>query len=293
MDLSALRTEVGGVEAGPVSMIGLGTRGGAVVDVRQVRAPNGVEIIEADEMIVVCGAATPVDDLKAALAEHRQTVVLPDGGTVGGALAVGRSGIRRLGDGPIRDCLLQAHFVDANGAIVMAGGPTVKNVSGFDLCRLLVGSCGTLGFLGSVRLRTRPLPLVSRWYVSERDPAAVFAALYRPSSVLTDGRRTWALLEGHGRDVEAQAIAAGLSEVDAAPTLSGPFRWSLPPRNLLDEGALRSAGRYVAEVGVGIVHSDTAAPSRLVDPVIRRLSERLKTTFDPTGRLNPGRMPLG
>ena len=54
-------------------------------------------------------------------------------GTVGGALAVGRSGIRRLGDGPVRDALLQARYVSAAGEVVKAGGPTVKNVSGFDL----------------------------------------------------------------------------------------------------------------------------------------------------------------
>ena len=104
-----------------------------------------------------CGAGTPVAEVDAALAEHGQRVAIPPTGTVGGALAVGRSGIRRLGDGPIRDAVLQVRYVSAAGEIVKAGGPTVKNVSGFDLCRLLVGSRGTLGFLGDVILRTRPL----------------------------------------------------------------------------------------------------------------------------------------
>jgi FAD/FMN-containing dehydrogenase len=59
----------------------------------------------------------------------------PDGGTIGGALAVGHSGIRRLGWGPVRDTVLQVRYVSAAGEVVKAGGPTVKNVSGFDLCR--------------------------------------------------------------------------------------------------------------------------------------------------------------
>ena len=63
----------------------------------------------------------------------------------------------------MENTLLQARYVSAAGEIVKAGGPTVKNVSGFDLCRLLVGSYGTLGFLGDVILRTRPLPATSQW----------------------------------------------------------------------------------------------------------------------------------
>src|SRR5206468_8580471 len=129
-------------------------------EVREVRAPAGVASFEPAEMTVRCGAGTTVAELDAALAEHGQCVALPDwdGGTVGGVLAVGRSGVRRLGYGPVRDALLEARFVSAEGRLVKAGGPTVKNVSGFDLCRLLVGSLGTLGLIGEVVLRTRPLP---------------------------------------------------------------------------------------------------------------------------------------
>jgi len=154
IDLSSFASEVG--TDGPITISGLGTRGGAVDGVRCVHAPTGIEWVQPDEMIVCCGAGTPVDELVAAIAEHRQTVVLPAGGTVGGALAVGRSDHRRLGYGPVRDTLLQARYVSAAGEVVKAGGPTVKNVSGFDLCRLLVGSQGTLGFIGEVIVRTRP-----------------------------------------------------------------------------------------------------------------------------------------
>src|SRR4051794_30297035 len=182
MGLSELATAVG--PSGPVTITGLGTRRGPVPGVRVVRAPSGIEWIAPDEMTVSCGAGTPVAELEAALGERGQFVALPPGGTVGGALAVGQSSIRRLGYGPVRDMLLQARVVTADGAVAKAGGPTVKNVSGFDLCRLLVGSHGTLAFIGDVILRTRPRPEISRWFAGETDPFALLARLYRPTAIL-------------------------------------------------------------------------------------------------------------
>jgi len=169
MDLRAFADEVGTDD--PVTITGLGTRGGGVVDARCVQAPSGIEWIEADEMRISCAAGTPVDALNEALARHGQRVALPPGGTVGGALAVGHSGVRLLGDGALRNTLLQARYVDANGTLITAGGPTVKDVTGFDLCRLLVGSRGTLGFIGDVILRSRPIAPTAQWFTVEtNDP---------------------------------------------------------------------------------------------------------------------------
>lgn len=281
MDLSAFAAEVGA--DGPVTVTGLGTRGGPVPGVRVVHAPAGVEWVQPDEMTACCGAGTPVDDLAAALAAHGQYVALPGGGTVGGALAVGRSGVRRLGDGPVRDALLQARYVSAAGEVVTAGGPTVKNVSGFDLCRLLVGSRGTLGFLGEVILRTRPLPQYSQWFHRPvAEPMEVFAALYRPTSVLWDGATVWVLLEGHPADVDDQARSAGLVPADGPPALPTAHRYGVAPSELAG-----LTGRFVAEVGVGVVHTDEPPPFRR-ESSVTKLGERVKAEFDPTGRLNPG-----
>lgn len=270
----------------PVTITGTGSRGGPVAGVRTVAAPTGIEWIEPAEMTIRCGAATPVTEVDVALAEHGQCVAIPSGGTIGGALAVGHSGIRRLGWGPVRDTVLQIHYVSAAGEVVKAGGPTVKNVSGFDLCRLLVGSHGTLGFMADVILRTRPLPVDERWYRSDGDPWDLLGALYRPMSVLWDGVSTWVLLGGHPDDVGGQARSAGLVEADGPPVLP-PHRWSLPPDGLA-ELRVEPSGTFVAEVGVGIVHHSRPRPRREPDTAIVELHRRLRAEFDPAARLNPG-----
>ena len=281
MDLTPFAEEVG-VE-GPVTITGLGTRGGPVPGVRTVGAPAGIDWIEPAELTVCCGAGTMVAELDDALLAHGQCVALPPSGTVGGALAVGHSGIRRLGYGPVRDALLQARYVSAAGEVVKAGGPTVKNVSGFDLCRLLVGSRGTLGFLGEVILRTRPRARFEQWYSGPVDPDDAIAALYRPTSVLWDGTTTWVLLEGDERDVEAQVAPLALQPSAGPPTLPDGGRWSVPPADVR-----RLEGRFVAEIGVGIVHHESPPPPRPVDPGVAELHRRLKAGFDPADRLNPG-----
>ncbi len=165
-----------------------------------------------------------------------------------------------------------------------AGGPTVKNVSGYDLCRLLVGSLGTVGLIGDVILRTRPVPAASRWFRTDTgDPARLLAAVHRPASVLWDGATAWVLLEGHPTDIDAQAVAAGLAETDGPPVLP-PHRWSIEPNDVVG-----LTGTFVAEVGVGVVHHADPQPRRVIDPVVAELTARIRDVFDPTRRLNPGR----
>ena len=109
MDLTA-RSPRRSATTGPVTIAGLSTRGRTGAGrADRCRAPAGIEWIQADEMTMsLRRRARRSTTLDAALAEVGQRVALPPGGTVGGALAVGRSGLRRLGDGLVRDVLLQA-----------------------------------------------------------------------------------------------------------------------------------------------------------------------------------------
>lgn len=294
--LDALAAEIG--DAGAVVAVGGRTQyevGGAVDPAaREVRAPHGIVQHVPAEMTVRVRAGTTVADLDAELAAAGQCVALPSwtGATIGGVLAVGHSGLRRLGWGPVRDAVLEVRYVSAEGRVVKGGGPTVKNVSGYDVPRLFVGSLGTLGVIGEVVLRTRPISAFERWFAGEGvDPFVLLRRTYRPTSVLWDGTTTWMLLDGHPDDVDAQGRASGLSEIDPStlPALP-PHRWSLPPSeltNLPGDGH----GAFVAEVGVGVVHRDAPQPRRAVAEPIVELQRRIKDAFDPAGRFAPGRMP--
>jgi len=306
--LADFAAEVGA--EGPVCVRGGGTRwhaGGIVAPgTREVRAPAGIVALEPAEMTVRVRAGTTVAELHRALAEGGQRTALPErpGGTVGGALMVGESATTRLGLGPVRDALLQARYVCADGRVATGGAATVKNVSGFDLCRLFVGSLGTLGLLGEALLRTLPIPESEGWHRLEAaDPREVWRRCRTAISVLWDGAATWVLLSGYGADTTADRVILGeLGEVAeaAGPPPLPPHRWSCTPTEAAafggDNGAAPAGatggGDFVAEIGVGVVHASTLQPPRASEPGVVELNRRMKERFDPTGRLNPGRDPL-
>jgi FAD/FMN-containing dehydrogenase len=286
---------------GAVWIRGTGSRVSAPTGVRTVAAPAGIDSFQPDEMTVSCGAGTSLLELDESLREHGQYVNLGQhrhsSGTVGGALATGWNDHLRLGRGHVRESLLEAHIVDGRGDVVKGGGPTVKNVSGFDLCRLLVGSHGRLGALAAVTLRTRPLPAATRWFrvedVSASGITDLITRFHRPSSVLWDARSAWVCLEGHPSDIDAtMADLAGSGHVtEEVEQVPSPYRfahrWSVAPGRVFDHVSVR-AGRVLAEVGIGVIHTDETPPDPVVDPVILEIHRRLWTSFDPDRRLNPG-----
>lgn len=299
---------------GPVCVAGGRTQwsigGLPAAGTREVAAPAGVVAHQPDEMIVRVRCGTTVADLAAVLAANGQMVPLdpldPSRSTVGGVLAVGHSGLRRLRYGPVRDAVLEVRFVSASGRLVKAGGPVVKNVTGYDLCRLLVGSLGTLGLLAEVVLRCHPRPAAARWLRSRDagavDPVAVAGRLYRPSSVLWDGHHVWVLLEGHPVDVDGQSagvLGSEFVDVDGPPPVPAGARLSVSPGQLPAlAGAAVESGPWLAQVGVGVVHTDHpaaiaarvgAAWPPVMAPRVADLHRELKARFDPRGRLNPGR----
>lgn len=291
MDLNEFAERVGASDR--VSMRGRSTRSVMRIDgitvERVVTAPSGIIEYHPDEMTITCGAGTPLDDIRQVTSERGQFIALPGSGTVGGALAVGRSGIDRLGVGPVRDSLLQATFVNHRGELVNVGGPTVKNVSGFDVARLLVGSFGRLGFIARVILRTRPIPTSSSWFVVDADWSRVShlqAELYRPAALLWNGQQLSIRLDGHPDDIAASADRFGLVAVDGPPIDADRtlHRWSVAPVDV--PIVVGAADQPVwAEVGVGIVHHVVPQPDRRTAP--NDIEVRLLDEFDPARRLNP------
>jgi glycolate oxidase FAD binding subunit len=112
------------------------------------------------DMTIVVEAGVRMGDLAATLAAEGQQLPIdvPRVGeaTIGGAVATNWSGPRRYGYGTLRDYVIGIHAVDGRGVAFKGGGRVVKNVAGYDFCKLLTGSMGTLGVITQVALRAKP-----------------------------------------------------------------------------------------------------------------------------------------
>jgi glycolate oxidase FAD binding subunit len=130
---------------------------------------SGVIEHAAGDMTVTVSAGTLLGELQTELAKADQFLAIdpPIPGTVGGLIATGDSGPRRLRYGGVRDMLLGVTFVRADGTVARAGGKVVKNVAGYDLPKLLTGSLGTLGVVVEATFRLYPIPPASATVVSK------------------------------------------------------------------------------------------------------------------------------
>ena len=129
-------------------------------------AYTGIVDYEPSELSVTARAGTPLVELEETLAAQGQ-MLAPEpphfggGATLGGAVAAGLSGPRRVAAGALRDFVLGAKIMDGRGELLAFGGQVMKNVAGYDVSRLLVGSLGTLGLITEVSLKVLPLPAAS------------------------------------------------------------------------------------------------------------------------------------
>jgi glycolate oxidase FAD binding subunit len=127
-----------------------------------LRALDRIIDYPARDMTITVQAGITLADLQQTLAAENQRLPIdvphPETATLGGALAANASGPRRLGCGTLRDYVLGISTINDEGQEVKAGGRVVKNVAGYDLCKLHVGALGTLGVITQATLKLRPLP---------------------------------------------------------------------------------------------------------------------------------------
>ncbi|HLL80459.1 MAG TPA: FAD-linked oxidase C-terminal domain-containing protein, partial [Ktedonobacteraceae bacterium] len=142
---------------------------GLLLSTRNMR---GITAYAPDDLYITVGAGTPLAEVQAFLAERGQQLPLaspwPDT-TIGGLVATNANAPLRMRYGSIRDNVLCATVALADGRILRAGRPVVKNVAGFDLVKLFVGSYGTLGMLADVTLKIAPRPRACRTLLTPVD----------------------------------------------------------------------------------------------------------------------------
>jgi glycolate oxidase FAD binding subunit len=294
----------------------------------------GVIDWEPDDLTLTVGAGTTLDEIEAVLAAESQTAVLPEdagSATAGGVVAAGLSGWRRRRYGPTRDRVIEVELVTGDGRRVHAGGRVVKNVTGYDVPRLVVGSFGALGVIATMTFKLWPEP-GSAATVRVED-AGLAAAAFRPLAVLEEPDGVRVYVAGTDREVAGYVEALG---GDADEGLHWPeiprhpysMVMRVPPAALVGcLEAVRDAmpdAAYVAAHGVGEIRifADDVSPEAAV--TLRELAElrrgslvvadapaafrvafdpwgtppgtvdlqrRVKAAFDPLGVCNPGRLP--
>jgi glycolate oxidase FAD binding subunit len=243
-DLTELRDQIAGALAAeePVELVAGGSKRGLgrpvqAADILDLALLSGIRDYQPSELVLTAGPGTPLGEIERALEEAGQMLAFepPDwrallgsgeqdgaGPTLGGVLACNLSGPRRIKAGAARDHFLGFRAVSGRGEIFKAGGKVIKNVTGFDLPKLMAGSYGTLAALEEVTVKVLPRPeTVATLLFTKVEPVAaghlmgaalgspheVSGAAYLPAGVampfsLTDGGIVGLRLEGPAPSVE-------------------------------------------------------------------------------------------
>ena len=205
----------------------------------------------AGDLIVETQAGALLADVQSTVGSAGQRLALDEpvpGGSVGGMLATNASGPGRVAVGTARDLLIGVTVVRADGVVAKAGGRVVKNVAGYDLGKLVIGSFGTLAVVTQAVFRLHPVPAARRYVTVPFGSAAEASALVQavvhaqvvPAAVEVEWRADGAgtvgvLLEGTPAGVEARTAAtrellgAGAAAAAEAPGGWGALPWTGQP----------------------------------------------------------------
>ncbi len=233
----------------------------------------GVLLYEPEELVLSAQAGTPLNDIEALLAAHSQHLAfepidygpLLGGGsgrsTIGGALAANLSGPRRIAAGAARDHFLGFEAVSGRGEAFKSGGRVVKNVTGYDLCKLIAGSWGTLAALTTVTIKTLPRPQTQAtiWLPGLDDATAVRAmtaamaapcdvsgAAHLPAAVA--GRMTLGEVVGAGRSLTLFRLEGVAPSVEHRKSVLIATMKAFGEARASDEIVTRSVWRAVRDV---------------------------------------------
>ncbi|HWE62253.1 MAG TPA: FAD-binding oxidoreductase [Chloroflexota bacterium] len=157
------------------------------------RRLSGVDFYRPEDLTIGVRAGTTLAEVASLLAAHGQSLPLdapcPEAATIGGIVATATSPVRRYRYGTVRDLVIGVEVALVDGSLCKAGGRVVKNVAGYDLCKLFAGSLGTLGVIVGVNLKVQPRPRVE---------ATVHVAFEREDAALAAGRAVTQSGLGHG-----------------------------------------------------------------------------------------------
>lgn len=237
----------------PLALRGGGTRHPAGLGL-SVAGLSGVRLYEPGALTLVVAAGTPLETVEALLAQENQQLAfepprlgpllgLSGVSTIGGVAATNASGPRRVQAGACRDAMIGIRFVDGRGDIIRNGGRVMKNVTGYDLVKLLAGSRGRLGVITELAFKLAPRPERVATLIVPGDPvAAMTKALGSPYDVSGAG-----FLPGIGTMIRVEGLAASVSY--RAERLAG----LLPGAEIVEGGdhwaELRDLRPFVGEPG--------------------------------------------
>jgi glycolate oxidase subunit GlcD len=198
---------------------------------------------EPADLIAIAEAGVTLDALNAELGKAGQWLPLdpPDDGraTIGGVVATGMSGAQYFGYGSPRSSVIGMRVALADGRIVKAGGRVVKNVAGYDLCKLFTGSYGTLGLILELTFKLKPRPMQTATIAA----SASLDSLFRSARAVLDARLLPVAIE-----LLSSSAAARIGVADAQPALL--IRYAGMPETIAFQTAetaklLRNAGATV------------------------------------------------